>query len=305
VDFELLELRVARERQMLDPMVRISDTRGCRRQNLLRYFGDPDAPRSCTACDACSGSRVPAAEAVAAAKRKKIDAPPAAAEGPYDAAVYEKLRALRTELAREGKVPPYVVFHDATLRELARALPADERSFLAVKGAGASRWERYGARVVAITGEAAKAAPPAVEGEGVRERMDLPPRARLPKAPDVPPTARAQPTYPAAPEAEAPPWFATNAAAPADERLWTLCASGATLQQICADLARQPADVASQLADGAREGKRLDVQRLLGKARFDAIRAAAAGMDGDVVALRKRLPFSAALAEIRLALLEG
>jgi len=39
VDFELLELRVARERQMLDRLVRFADTRGCRRQNLLRYFG--------------------------------------------------------------------------------------------------------------------------------------------------------------------------------------------------------------------------------------------------------------------------
>jgi len=48
--------------------------------------------------------------------------------------VFEKLRALRTELARETRVPPYVVFHDATLRELARALPRDEKSFLLVKG---------------------------------------------------------------------------------------------------------------------------------------------------------------------------
>src|SRR3954465_14546426 len=47
VDFEVLELRVARERQMLDRLVRFADTRGCRRQNLLRYFGDADAPRGC------------------------------------------------------------------------------------------------------------------------------------------------------------------------------------------------------------------------------------------------------------------
>src|SRR2546422_125979 len=44
VDFELLELRVARERQMLDRLGGVADTPGCRRQNRLRYFGDADAP---------------------------------------------------------------------------------------------------------------------------------------------------------------------------------------------------------------------------------------------------------------------
>jgi len=326
VDFELLELRVARERQMLDRMVRFSDTRGCRRQNLLRYFGDPDAPRSCTACDACAGSRAPAAETVASRGRKKAEPRQAIEEGPYDAAIFEKLRALRTELAREGKVPPYVVFHDATLRELARALPKNEREFLAVKGAGPSRWDRYGARVVSITAAAephtsgaqpvvstphaaptatstpqpvARAAqtvtlaPEFVGGSGVRERIAIPERPRRPA-----------PVEPDASSMEPPPWLDAPPLQPArDERLSALCASGATLAQICAELARQPAEVAAQLAERARGGERLDVERLLGKDRVGAIRAAAQGAGGDVVALRKRLPFPAALAEIRLALL--
>src|SRR5207245_10328533 len=67
-----------------------------------------------------------------------------------DEEVFAALRALRTESARETRVPPYVVFHDATLRELASALPQDERGFLAVKGAGPSRWQRYGERVLAV-----------------------------------------------------------------------------------------------------------------------------------------------------------
>jgi ATP-dependent DNA helicase RecQ len=344
VDFELLELRVARERQMLDRMVRFSDTRGCRRQNLLRYFGDPDAPRSCTACDACKGARVPAAETVATRARKKVEPQEVAEEGPYDGAVFEKLRALRTELAREGKVPPYVVFHDATLRELARALPKNEREFLAVKGAGPSRWERYGARVVAVTSAAQSATAPAApakpgmadahpgrraegpeadtqpaDGAGVRERIAVVDRMQRPAAEPSSMAARrsgggagSQPTASAAPARfegadglEPPPWLEVAAERPParDDRLWRLCASGATLVQICAELARQPAEVAAQLAEGARGGERLDLERLLGRDRLQAIRAAAQGAGGDVVALRKRLPFPAALAEIRLALL--
>src|SRR5205823_8841154 len=108
--------------------------------------------RSCDACESCKGSRAPEPEQVTAVPRKRKQAEASSAdEGPYDQQIFEKLRALRTELARETRVPPYVVFHDATLRELARALPQDEKGFLALKGAGPGRWRRYGARVVAIT----------------------------------------------------------------------------------------------------------------------------------------------------------
>jgi RecQ family ATP-dependent DNA helicase len=287
VDFELLELRVARERQMLDRLVRFADTRGCRRQNLLRYFGDADAPRGCEACESCKGSRAPEPEEVAPAQRKRK--PPEAGtpdNAPFDEQVFEKLRALRTELARETRVPPYVVFHDSTLRELARALPHDENSFLSVKGAGPSRWQRYGERVVAITREVR----PAEATPSVREPE---PQRRL----------HFSPPDPAAHE----PLVADGYGAPTGPRpdgaeLWRLCASGATLGEICTRLRRAAADVASELADGARYGKTVDVLRLLGAERVEAIRTAARGSNGDVVAVRRRLPFPAALAEIRLAL---
>jgi RecQ family ATP-dependent DNA helicase len=306
VDFELLELRVARERQMLDRLVRFADTRGCRRQNLLRYFGDAEAPRGCDACESCKGSRAPDPEAVAqvAKPRRKPDETSPADDAPFDANVFEKLRALRTELAREARVPPYVVFHDSTLRELSRALPRDERSFLAVKGAGPGRWQRYGARVVAAIATAAPAP----------ESNDSPAAAAaVPAAP-----ARPQPSVrePAAPGQRglpfaAPPWldepFAVEYGAPAPAarigaELWTLCDSGATLDEICTRLRRTAADVASELAEGAQRGKSFDVGRLLGPERVHAIRTAARGADGDVVAVRRRLSFPAALAEIRLAL---
>jgi len=95
VDFELLELRVARERQMLDRLVRFADTRGCRRQNLLRYFGDADAPRGCEACESCKGSRAPAPEEVVPTASRRKPAPAASPdEGPVRrAGVREAARA--------------------------------------------------------------------------------------------------------------------------------------------------------------------------------------------------------------------
>ena len=293
VDFELLELRVARERQMLDRMVRFADTRGCRRHNLLRYFGDAESPRECKACESCAGSRAPEPEAVASQKKSKAARKPsdagAAPEAAFDEQVFEKLRALRTELARELHVPPYIIFQDVTLRELSRALPYDERSFLAVKGAGPSRWQRYGERVVSITGAARPPLPPPEalpETAGaVREEVEAPRAVAVRPAwrEEIEAQVRAQP-------------------ARGGDELWSLCSSGATLGEICTRLRRTSADVASQLADGARLGRSVDVQRLLGRDRVAAIRTAAAEAGDDLVAVRKRLSFPAALAEIRLAL---
>ena len=161
IDFELLEARVARERQMLDRMVRFADVNSCRRQNLLKYFGDIEVPRGCNACDVCKGHRAPRAslEAMVTGSRKqRLTAPvtPESLEG-VDGRVFEALRAMRTELAREQRVPPYVVFHDSTLREFARELPESEATFLAVKGAGPGRWQTYGPRVLEVI---SKARPP-------------------------------------------------------------------------------------------------------------------------------------------------
>ena len=59
-------------------------------------------------------------------------------------ALFACLRALRTRLARTQGVPPYVIFTDRSLRELARAAPTDAAGFLRVHGVGARKADRYG-----------------------------------------------------------------------------------------------------------------------------------------------------------------
>lgn len=58
--------------------------------------------------------------------------------------VFEALRALRRTLAQERGVPPYVVFSDATLRELVRARPTTLEAMLEVKGIGRAKLEAFG-----------------------------------------------------------------------------------------------------------------------------------------------------------------
>ncbi len=67
-----------------------------------------------------------------------------------DPALWEALRARRKALAEEQGVPPYVIFHDATLQEMARSRPQSAAELLAVSGVGAAKLERYGAAFLEV-----------------------------------------------------------------------------------------------------------------------------------------------------------
>lgn len=68
----------------------------------------------------------------------------------YDEGLFERLRAWRAERAAEAKVPPYVVFTDATLVAMAELLPRDQATLARIPGVGASKLGRYGDDVLAL-----------------------------------------------------------------------------------------------------------------------------------------------------------
>jgi ATP-dependent DNA helicase RecQ len=70
-----------------------------------------------------------------------------------DAELFETLRALRRELAAERGVPPYVILHDRSLRDLARRRPATRDELLAVHGIGQAKADAYGAALLAAVGK--------------------------------------------------------------------------------------------------------------------------------------------------------
>jgi len=70
------------------------------------------------------------------AGRKRFDGPPDP--------LFDALREARRKLAAEAGVPPYVIFHDSTLREIASKRPRDLDELSTVQGVGAVKLERYG-----------------------------------------------------------------------------------------------------------------------------------------------------------------
>ena len=85
--------------------------------------------------------------AVVTQDRKRRAGSPA---NPVGDPLFEALRAQRRTLAEEANVPPYVIFHDATLREMATVRPADIRALGRISGVGARKLEAYGEAFLAV-----------------------------------------------------------------------------------------------------------------------------------------------------------
>jgi ATP-dependent DNA helicase RecQ len=72
-----------------------------------------------------------------------------------DSALFEKLRARRLELARAQNVPPYVIFHDRTLAEMAARAPRTMTDLAAIAGVGEAKLARYGEAFLEVVNEPA------------------------------------------------------------------------------------------------------------------------------------------------------
>ena len=82
------------------------------------------------------------------AAARAVSAPVGAEPGSSD--VFERLRAWRAETAKAQAVPPYVIFHDTVLRDIAAVRPARLDELGAIKGVGASKLERYGGQLLKL-----------------------------------------------------------------------------------------------------------------------------------------------------------
>jgi ATP-dependent DNA helicase RecQ len=160
IDWEDIDRRRGAELSKLEAVQKYAYTKACRRGFVLRYFGDPAAASRCSGCDNClgttrprdaspaSGRKTSHARGAADSRRKSRVAPVTAeVDVELDAAQEQLLAALRKkriEIAREEKIPAYIVFSDRTLADMAMRRPASLESLAAVKGVGEMKLSRYG-----------------------------------------------------------------------------------------------------------------------------------------------------------------
>lgn len=168
IDWRAIDRRRNADLSKLEAMQRYAYTPGCRRGFVLRYFGDPAARARCDSCDNCMGTHVPLDKAVRKlAKAKPTNASAPAARGARRSAVVDDieldasatallgdLKALRGRIAREERVPAYVVFPDRALAEMAVRRPVSLDALEAVYGVGPARRDKYGEQFLGVIRDA-------------------------------------------------------------------------------------------------------------------------------------------------------
>ena len=83
-------------------------------------------------------------------ERRQTSSAPATVSRPGSEGLFEALRAWRSAEAKTQSVPPYVIFHDTVLREVAAVRPSSLNELGEIKGVGASKLQRYGDGVLAV-----------------------------------------------------------------------------------------------------------------------------------------------------------
>ena len=146
-----------RDLERLKQMTFYATSKRCLRAFLLRYFGE-EAPDDCGSCSVCEELPfevdtgrgrlygVPAKEARQERKRRQESIPFTG----WEAAQYENLRTLRALLAAHFHLPVYMIFSDASLRDMVQKRPKTEDEFLEVSGVGQAKLERYGSYFLAV-----------------------------------------------------------------------------------------------------------------------------------------------------------
>ena len=169
VDWASIDRRRNAELNKLEAVQKYAYTKACRRGFVLRYFGDPAARTKCEGCDNCLGiarvrepakprergapkpmrsarSRNAKTAGVAANVSQADDIVLSAAEERLLSALKDK----RREIARADKVPPYIVFSDRTLADMALRRPASLEALAGVRGVGEMKLAKYGEKFLAV-----------------------------------------------------------------------------------------------------------------------------------------------------------
>lgn len=135
--------KTANDQRKLQQMINYCETDKCLREFILSYFGDT-TPCICNKCSNCVVVEDEEEETYVETGKKRKKAAQLAGLNELGAALFEKLRSVRTELAAEKSVPPYIICSDKTLKDMCAKLPRDKDQLADVYGMGEQKIQNYG-----------------------------------------------------------------------------------------------------------------------------------------------------------------
>jgi ATP-dependent DNA helicase RecQ len=140
------------------------EAKACRHRRICLHFGEVPKWTACAACDVCAAPPAWLDESAAKSPRKHRGSKASAtrpspvshsgaAERPADEDLRERLREWRQALAKERKVPAFVIMHDTALDDLCRKKPASIGELREVHGFGVKKTADYGEQILQIVAE--------------------------------------------------------------------------------------------------------------------------------------------------------
>lgn len=165
--------KTANDQRKLQQMINYCETDKCLREFILSYFGDT-TPCICNKCSNCVVVEDEEEETYVETGKKRKKAAQLAGLNELGAALFEKLRSVRTELAAEKSVPPYIICSDKTLKDMCAKLPRDKEQLADVYGMGEQKIQNYGeAFVTAVNSFVADSTNPSGSTTGERPQTVL------------------------------------------------------------------------------------------------------------------------------------
>jgi len=276
INFQEIERRSLFERKKLREMIDYAYTDQCLRQFILEYFGERITRNSCDNCSNCLDEgeahtfrTLPKKERIVAGKLPEKF--PEESDLPCHEDLFASLKEMRLKLARASNLPPFVIFHDRTLRAISQRLPQTTSELLAIKGCGEYKVSAYGNQTLEVV------------------------RAYLKNHPETKPLSQHDGA------ATIRPILKKTSGGSTVEITWVLWEKGMNVEEIARKRGLTPSTITEHLVQLIDEGRSIDLNRILSKERIALIEEAIARAGSERLApIRALLPQDVSYDEIRL-----
>jgi len=272
INFQELERRSLFERKKLRKMIGYAYTDQCLRRFILEYFGERITGKSCDNCSNClDRDETHTIKTFTRKDRIMERKSPEDLDLPFHENLFASLKEMRLKLAQASNLPPFVIFHDRTLRAISQRLPETTSELLSIKGCAEYKASAYGDQILEVV------------------------RAYLEGHPEARPVSDRDGAVAIRPALKKPSGESTV------EVTWMLWEKGGALEEIARKRGVTRSTITGHLAQLIDEGRSVDLNRILSKERIGLIEEAIVRAGSERLApIKALLPQDVSYDEIRL-----